>query len=245
MADRNIALGLTIAFFGLILGLGAYILLENVALTAMGIGLVIVGVAWALTPVHPIPRKAILEIVESSCSNIEGLLEFIGATGRAVYLPSTADGRVVAYVSLAGSGNLSLRAVADNAGRVIVRQGGSLGVIITPPRVELISGNLGFDAGGENIKSLLEYVLVEGSGVAESVRAVRSGNEFVIDVYKVRVDVNHPRFKAVMGSLPSCLAAQAVAAAFSSPVQVVDERRDGDRLIVHLRLLDWTETIST
>lgn len=244
-ADRNLALGLAVAVFGVALGLGAYMLLGSVPLTAMGIGLVIVGVAWASTPPHPVPRKAVLDMVESSCSNIEALLEFVGATRRAIYLPSEVDGGVVAYVPLTvaeDTRGISLRSVADSVGRVIVRQGGCLGVVVAPPRVEFGGGNPGFEVGVEGIETLLDYVLVETSEIAEGVKAVRSEDGFVIEINKVRVDVDHPRFRAVMGSLPSCLAAQVAAVAASRPVQIVDERHVGDRLTVQLRLLDWTET---
>jgi len=243
-ADRNISFGLAVAVFGLFLGLGAYMLIGSIPLTAMGVGLIIIGLSWALTPPHPVPRKAVLDIVASSCSNIEALLEFVGAARRAIYVPSEADGRVIAYVPLKGSEGLPLKAVAENPGRVIVRQGGSIGVIVTPPKIEFGGGNPGIEGGG-SIEPLLNYVLVEASEIAESVKAVRSGEEFIIEVHGVRVDVEYQRFRAVMGSLPSCLAAQVAAAELSRPVQIVDERRDGDRLTVHLRLLDWTETAYT
>jgi hypothetical protein len=70
---------------------------------------------------------------------------------------------------------------------------------------------------------------------------VQSGDSVVVEVRGLRLDVNHSRFKAVMGSLPACVAAQAAAAALSKPVQIADEKREGDRLTVHLRALDWTD----
>jgi len=245
VADRNISFGLAVATFGLFLGLGAYMLIGSIPLTAMGIGLIIIGVSWALTPTHPVPRKAVSDIVVSSCSNIEALLEFVGATKRAIYVPSEGGGKVIAYVPLRGSeGGLPLKAIAENPGRVIVRQGGSLGIIVTPPKIEFGGGNPGIEGDG-SIEPLLNYVLVETSEIAESVKAVRSGESFIIEVYGVRVDVEYQRFRAVMGSLPSCLAAQVAAAASSRPVQIADERRDRDKITVHLRLLDWTETTYT
>jgi len=57
--------------------------------------------------------------------------------------------------------------------------------------------------------------------------------------------VDYPRFRIVMGSLASCLAAQVVAAATSRPVQIVEEKRSGKNLSVRLRLLNWTDTLST
>jgi len=242
-ADRNIYFGLTVAAFGLFFSVGSYILIGSIPLTAMGIGLIIVGVSWALTPPHPVPRKAVSDIVASSCSNIEALLEFVGAARRAIYVPLGVDGKVIAYVPLRGSeGGLPLKNIAENPDRVIVRQGGSLGVIVTPPRVEFSSGNPGVEG---SIETLLDYVLVEASEIAESVKMVRFGEEFIIEVYGVRFDVEYQRFRTVMGSLPSCLAAQVAAAALSKPIQVIDEKRNGDKLTVHLRVLDWIEASYT
>jgi len=244
-ADRNTSFGLAVAALGLVLGLGAYTLIGSIPLTAMGIGLIIIGASWALTPPHPIPRKAVLDIIESSCSNIEALLEFVGAARRAIYIPSEAYGRVVAYVPLRiPEDGLQLRSIAENPRSVIVRQGGSLGVIVNPPRVKFEGGNPGIEDGG-NIEALLDYILVEASEIAESVKTARSEESFIIEIYKVRVDIGYQRFRVVMGSLPSCLAAQVVAAALSKPIRIADEKRIGDKLIVHLRILEWTETIYT
>lgn len=243
VSDDNIILGLAIAFFGLALSLSAHILLGNIPLTAMGIGLAIVGVAWALTPSHPLPRKTVLDIIESSCDNIEALLEFLGATRKAIYLPLAAEARVMAYVPLAGAKDaegLSLKEVADDVGKIVVRRGEVIGVFIAPPKVKFLGGNPGFEDSGGNIESLLDYVFVD-SEIAESVRVARSEDGLVIEVCKVRVNVNYPRFNVVLGSLPSCLAAQVVAAALSRPVQVVSEKVVGDKLIINLRFLDWTE----
>ena len=244
-ADRNTSFGLAIATLGLVLGLGAYTLIGSIPLTAMGIGLIIIGASWALTPPHPIPRKAVLDIIESSCSNIEALLEFVGAARKAIYIPSEAYGRVVAYVPLRiPEDGLQLRVIAENPGRVIVRQGGSLGVIVNPPSVEFGGGNPGIE-DSENIEALLDYALVEASEIAESIKTVRSEEGFIIEIYKVRVDVEYQRFRIVMGSLPSCLAAQVVAAALSKPIQIADEKRIGDKLTVYLKPFEWTETIYT
>jgi hypothetical protein len=238
--DRNISIGSSIAVFGLTLSLGAYILLGNIPLTAMGIGLIIIGVSWALIPQNPIPRKAIMDIVKSSCSNIEAFLEFVGATRRAIYIPSKEGGRVMAYVPLKGS--IPLNAIANNDDRMIVRHGEGLGVMITPPKVEF--GNPSVEYGG-SVEAILNYVLIEASEIAESINVVKSEDGFIIEIRNVRVDIEYPRFKVVMGSLPSCLAAQAIATTLSKPVQIVDEKRDGDRLIVQLRLMDWIETTYT
>jgi len=241
VADRNLAFGICLAVFGAVFSLGSYLALGNVPLTALGIGLAVLGAAWAMTPPNPLPRRVVASLVKSSCSNIEALLEALGAFEKAVYLPVKADGKVAAYVPLKRAGLATLSEVAENAGKIVFRRGGSLGVIVAPPRVEV--GNPQ-PIGESSLDGLLEYALVE-SEVASSARAVQAGDNVVVEVQGLRVDVDHSRFRAVMGSLPACVAAQAVAEAVSKPVQITDERREGNRLTVRLRVLNWTDKAFT
>ncbi|MEM3739755.1 MAG: hypothetical protein QXP84_03070 [Candidatus Korarchaeum sp.] len=243
IADRNIVIGLTVALFGSVLGSGAYILLENIPLTAMGIGLIVVGLAWASVPSYPLQRRVALELIKSSCTNIGALLEFLGATKRAIYLPSKVRGRVVAYVPLRGNvKGLPLKTIVDSDGRILVRQGESIGLVIDPPSIGLGVTNPGFE-NDSDVEALVGHAVVE-SEIAKSVKIVRSEDGFKIEIHEVRVDVDHARFRTVMGSLPSCLVAQMIASSLSRPVQVVSERQVGNKLIVSLRLLDWTGTVS-
>ena len=237
MADRNLTFGFFLAVFGVTFSLGSYLALGNIPLTALGIGLAILGAAWAITPPNPLPRGVVVSLIKSSCSNIEAMLEALGAFERAVYIPVKNNGRAVAYIPVKKAGEATLSEVAENTGKIVFRRGGSLGVIVTPPMVDV--GNP-YPVGGASIDGLLEYALVE-SEVASSVRAVQTGDYVVVEVQGLRVDVNHSRFRAVMGSLPACIAAQAVAEALSKPVQIAEERREGNRLYVRLRVLNWTD----
>jgi len=57
----------------------------------MGIGIIVIGIAWALTPPNPTSKKALLDLVKTSCSNIEALLEAIGVTNKVIYMPTKDD----------------------------------------------------------------------------------------------------------------------------------------------------------
>lgn len=242
MADANLTLGSCVSVFGAVFSLTSYLLIGSVPLTAMGIGLVIVGIAWALTPPNPLPREVVKNLVRSSCSNIEVLLEALGANEKAVYVP-VKDGReVVAYVPIRKAGALTLEDIAKSEGRIVVNRGGSFGVIVTPPKVSL--SNPHPSAESLDVHSMLEHVLVE-SEVATSVKSVAKGNMIIVEVKGLRIDINYPRFRNVMGSLPSSIAAQAVALAASKPAQVTLEKRDKNRLIIHVRVLDWTDRSCT
>ncbi|MEM3449263.1 MAG: hypothetical protein QXV74_05640 [Candidatus Bathyarchaeia archaeon] len=244
MADRNLVFGSGLTIFGATLSLGAYFLLENTPLTAMGIGLTVLGMAWALTPPHPIPKNAVVKIVKSSIGNIEALLEATGAISKAVYLPSKGDGKIFAYIPLKSGDDLTFQWIAENSNRVVLRRGGSLGIMVIPPRVEY--GNPEPDAeSGMGVNDLLSHVLVDTYEVAESVKSAQVGDVIVVDIYRSKIDLDYPRFNIVMGSFPSCIAAQAVASAISRPVQIVEEKRSADHTTVRLRLMNWTDTPST
>lgn len=242
MPDTNLTAGTGIATFGTILALGSYILLQNIPLTAMGIGLIILGIAWALTPPNPLPKNTIIKLIKSSCSNIEALLESIGALEKAVYIPLKNDKETLAYIPIKKSNEYTLEDIANNTGKMIIKLGKSFGVLLTPPKISLNNPYPLTD--NTDINNLLEYALIE-SEIASSVRAVQDNDKIIIEINKPKIDVEYPRFKIIMGSLPSSIAAQAIASAFSKPVQIIKEEHRGNKLIVSLRVLDWTDKTFT
>jgi hypothetical protein len=237
VADKNLTIGLCLVVFGVLFGTTSYFVLGNVPLTALGMGLAVLGAAWAMIPSNPLPRETAASLIKSSCNNIEAILEASGAVERAVYIPLRPQKRVVAYVPLKRAGQVTLSEIAENAGKAVFKRGGSLGVIVVPPRVEISNPH---STGELNIDVLLEQALVE-SEVVSSARVLRAGDLVEVEVRGLKVDIDHPRFRAVMGSLPACIVAQVVALALSKPVRVADEEQRNDRLIVRLRALDWTD----
>lgn len=239
MADRNLTFGAGLTFFGIVFSLGSYLVLGNVPLTALGIGLTVLGLAWAMTPPHPVPRYAVSSIIKSACNNIEALLEATGAVERALYIPVEDEGKVFAYIPLRKAADITIREIVEASGRMVFRRGGNLGLMVLPPNVDFGNPH-GMEASASDVNAVLEYALVD-SELAESVSAVEAEGVVVVEAYKPRVDVEYPRFRLVMGSLPSCIAAQALAQALNKPVQIVEEIRYGIRLSVRLKVFNWTD----
>jgi len=121
VADRNLTFGFSLAVFGVTFSLGSYLALGNIPLTALGIGLAILGAAWAITPPNPLPRSVVVSLIKSSCSNIEAMLEALGAFERAVYIPVKNNGRAVAYIPVKKAGEATLSEVAENTGKIVFR----------------------------------------------------------------------------------------------------------------------------
>ncbi|MEM0054020.1 MAG: hypothetical protein QXL89_07520 [Nitrososphaeria archaeon] len=229
------AVGLTV--FGAVFAISSYFLLSNVPLTALGIGLTVLGLTILITPLHPIPMDTVQAFVRSSCENLEAMFEATGAFMKATYFSS--NGKVYAYVPVTSEQKITMEDVVKDVGNFVVKGGRSLGLIITPPASELFN-SISFEGAG--FDAILSEVLVEASEAVESVKVVESDSTIVIEFFRPRVEVNFSRFKSVMGSLPSSIAAQAAALKFSKPIQVLEERFEGNRIISRLRVLEWTST---
>jgi len=241
MLDTNLTAGIGLSTFGTILALGSYILLQNIPLTAMGIGIIVIGIAWALTPPNPTPKKALLNLVKTSCSNIEALLEAIGATNKAIYIP-TKDNHVIAYVPLKNGDDITFQTIAENNNKILINQGKTLGIVIIPPNTGLKTSNPETEL---NIDTQIDNILIETLEIAENIKTARSEDTIIVQVHKPQIDIDYPRFKIIMGSLPAALIAQAIATATLRPVKIIQEKNTKNTLTIQLKLLNWTDTPST
>lgn len=237
MPDKIELLGTGLTVFSPIFATLSYLLLSNIPLTALGIGLTVLGLTILLTPHHPVPKETVQTFIRSSCENLETLLEATGAFMKATYFPS--NGKVYAYIPVTREQNIVMEDVVKNVGNLISKSGRSLGLIIVPPASELLRNSVGEGAGYDGVAS---EILVDVSEVVESVKVVESDSTIVLEIFRPRVDVSFPRFRTVMGSLPTSIAAQAAAIKYSKPVQVLDERFEGNRIISRLKVLEWTST---
>ncbi|MCQ5341315.1 MAG: hypothetical protein NO483_06405 [Candidatus Methanomethylicia archaeon] len=235
MSDKNLSFGLFLAIFGVFFSIGSYFILMNIPLTALGIGISILGIAWAMIPSNPIPRKSTASLIKSSCSNIEVLLEALGLFERAIYIPI--NGKIIAYIPIKKSEEITLSEIKESTSKFIFKNGKNLGVIIIPP---WISNPISNPIPETNLDGILEYALLD-SEIASSVTVVKNEDNIVIEIKGLKIDIDYSRFKIVMGSLPACIAAQAIALALSRPIKIISERKENNKLIVQLRILNWTD----
>jgi hypothetical protein len=235
MSDKNLSFGLFLVIFGVFFSIGSYFILMNIPLTALGIGISILGIAWATIPSNPIPRKSTASLIKSSCSNIEVLLEALGLFERAIYIPT--NGKIIAYIPIKKSEEITLSEIKESTSKFIFKNGKNLGVIIIPP---WISNPINNPIPETNLDGILEYALLD-SEIASSVTVVKNEDNIVIEIKGLKIDIDYSRFKIVMGSLPACIAAQAIALALSRPTKIISERKENNKLIVQLRILNWTD----
>ncbi len=231
-----LGLGLTIA--GAILSPVFYFVLDSIPLSALGISFVMLGltsVALANTR-PPLSPEASQMMLQAGMENIAALLEELGLTSRAVYLPRSLRGdRSQAIVPLRPDqlqGPISHKVV----GRLIVRHGAGpldLGIALTTP------GSICFDmlqdkpgANPSELEAALSHILVGMLDVASavSVSADESG---------VRVEVSRPKltheniwYYQSLGSPVASIAATVTCEAYDRPVLISrDEQRDGKGMI--------------
>lgn len=222
--DQYTAAGVGLVVFGALFADFAFLILLNVPLTALGISCVVLGVTTVLIPEKPILSSNIRSMIKGSCLNIEALLEEFDAEERCVYLPPR-DGRVFAYVPLHTSHDLSNAWQAMEAPiRVVTEVGGEPGLMIFLPVSDDMLSSIGEDSKAEEA---LSNILVEQLGFLESVKEAESGDKVVVRMSGSRMETDLPRFKKVLGSLPTSIAGCVLAFVFDKPLALIEEEVSG------------------
>lgn len=231
--DRYVGLGLGFAVVGGPLALFSWYVLLNTPLTALGLGLVVLGATLVLVPGSPVPREAVRGMVEGACVNVEALLEEFDARGRAVYLPPR-DGRVYVWVPLKADAKVDESALVRAPSRVLSEVGGVAGLMVFPPGSEVVRlSGLGGEAG---LEEALGFVLVDYLEGVESVKSVRVGDRVVVEVVGPRMVTGFPRFASSLGSLPVSVAGCVLASSLGRPVFYLGEDGSGRRVNASFRV---------
>jgi len=234
-SDRFVEFGLALEFFGVPFTAFSYWVLSSVPLTALGLACVILGATIVLTPSSPVPKRAILAMVEGSCVNVEALLEECNVMEKAFYLPPR-EGRVYVFVPLRSNPHLPDAGEVMRAPmRVITEVHGTPGLLIFPPGSELI--RLSELSSGSGLEDALRHVLVDFVEAVESVRAVGEGDKVVVDLVKPRLRTDSPRFRRALGSLVTSIAGCVLASCLEVPVVFDEEQADGERVRVVFRVI--------
>jgi hypothetical protein len=186
-------------------------------MTALGIGLLILGLSILLTPTEPMPRRTVRALLEGSTLGLEALLEEVDAQHKAYYVQHD-DGRVYTHVPLVSDKGPMPPGL--QAGRLIAEWQGEPYLIVLPPGSELVRlGEL-----PEGLEAALSEVLVDQTELCESVTTVHRGDCIVLEVRGARGLIGAGRFIRVMGSLEASVAACVAAAILKRPVRVALER---------------------
>jgi hypothetical protein len=222
--DKLNTLGACMTVFATGLAVWSYFLLSNIPLTALGIGLMILGVSFLLTPAYPMPSHAVRALLEGATLNIEALLEELNISNRGYYVKA-ADDRVYAFIPIGGdtgppSGGVEVK-------DLIARGPKGKYLVVVPPSSEIIRVE---EVSRAEFDDALKYVLVDLAELAESVETA-TGEHIVIKIKKPRGHLTSLRFRNVLGSLEASIAASLLARTYGA-ARIVDEvDRGGERVI--------------
>ncbi|MCI4409234.1 MAG: hypothetical protein JHC26_09090 [Thermofilum sp.] len=202
--------------FGTLLSLSSFFILRDNTLTALGIGIVIIG----LTLIYIRDEVDLSAIIEGGLANLELLLEDLDVSQRGYYFPN--GNKVYVYVAL--NGKLSF----PEPQGVITTQGGSSVLVLHPPIYFIKDLNKSLD-------SLINEYVIERS-LAEDVKVVKNGNVYALEVKGSKV-YTPGRVKLVMGSCVSSIVASIIALKEGKPCVIKEEKGDDKRSTALIEVL--------
>jgi hypothetical protein len=225
------------------LSLTSYIVLRSIPLTCLGISTVVLGVvSLALGRSQPeMSPEAMSILLESSLENVSALLEELGLSGRAVYVPSSmAGGEPKALIPLLSNPSPP-RLKAPLPRRLVVKYGPSprdLGLLVATPGSAVIDV-LGSKPGSApaDIESALSSLLAGMTDVADSVKLTMDGERILVEVSKPRLERRSVGAYACLGSPLASMVASVVAEALNEPVIIESEEDSGGKAIIGLKVL--------
>ncbi|ADB86791.1 hypothetical protein [Saccharolobus islandicus] len=209
-------LGISLGIFGTLLSLSSFFILRDNNLTALGIGIVIIG----LTLISIKDEGDVSMIIEGGLANLELLLEDLDVSQKGYYFPN--GNKVNVYVAL--NGKLSF----PEPQGIITAQDGSSVLILHPPIYVIKDLNKSLDS------LISEYVIERG--LAEGVKVVKNGNVYALEVKNNKV-YTPGRVKLVMGSCVSSIVASIIALKERKPCIVKEEKGDDKRFTALIEVL--------
>jgi hypothetical protein len=226
--DRLNILGAGLTVFASVLTIWSYFFFMNISLTALGIGLIVLGVSILLTPTHPVPPHAVRALLEGSTLNIEALLEELNITTRGYYVKGS-DGKVYVLIPIG-------RDIGPPIGEfefkgLVTKINDRKYLALIPPSSEIIHVQ---ELAEAEFDDALNYVLIDFSELAESAET-STGEHVVVKIKKPRGHVASWRFRNVLGSLEASIAASLLAKKYGV-ARVIDEVDRGDERIITLEI---------
>ena len=207
----------------------AYFILGSVPITAVGMSAIIIGfTCLALANARPyISPEACQLILKTGMENTASLLEELGLTGKAVYLPSTMrDGHPQALIPLMDDGNIQ-RLRGTIPGRLIVRYGvnpDDMAIAVTTPgssNIDMLATKPGPTA--EEIEAAATYILTGVLDIASSVKVTMSGAQVVVEVSAPRLPYEDIWYYRCLGSPIASIVATISSEALQKPIRIKEE----------------------
>ena len=238
---RLLGIGLTIA--GAIFVPVAYFILNSIPLTAVALSAIMIGFTGiALATARPqISPEASQMILETGMENIASLLEELGLSNKAIYLPSSMrDGNAQALIPL--SGDIDVKRIRGKIPkRLIVRYGDNpddMAIAVTAPGSASI-GKFEIKLGSTvtEIEQAIAYVLTGLLDLAGSVESHIGENELSIEVTGPKLHYENVWYYRCMGSPIASIVASIASEGLRKPLRIKEESYRKGRSKILLEVL--------
>ncbi len=237
------SLGLVLTVAGALLAPVFYFLAASVPLTALALSAIILGLVSAtLANARPeITPEAAQMMLRTGMENIASLLEELGLTSRAIYLPSPEKGgRPKAVIPLKEDGFVPevTRIVPD---RLITRFGPNLEnmclSVTTPGSISLDGIPLVRGGGTGQVESALSQVLVGLMDLADSVSLHTDERRLLVDVTNPKLKYDNVWYCRSLGSPVASVVAAIASEGLARPLRIKSEKAEGKNVRIELEIL--------
>lgn len=220
-----------------------YLLLGCTPLTALGTSVAILGVlCLGLSRTRPeIPPEVSAMLLQAGVENVSALVEELGLTSQAIYLPSSmTEGPPKAIMPLSSNPSRPhIRSKLPN--RLIVTYGPNpkdTGLMVTTPgsaTVAMLESKPGPSA--TELESALSHVLIGMLDLANSVRVNMAGNKINVEVSNPHMEYPKALVYQYLGTPLASIIASIAAEALDKPVSVGSEQQQKSKTLVELEVL--------
>jgi len=232
-------LGLALLVVGLLLALTSYFILRYVPFTALGAStLILAAVALALGRGQPkVPPETSGMLLDSGLENTAALIEELGLSSKAIYLPSSlAGGKPRALLPLSPADRPTIVKPLPN--RLVVRHGpnpSDMGILVTTLGSVALE-RFGPVMPGEDLEGALSSIIVGSADLADGIKAVEEAGTVIVRVANPRIEHESMKVFELIGTPLASVVASVVAEAKGAPVEIVREDRGERQLTIEITL---------
>jgi hypothetical protein len=239
-ASPFLMLGALLLIGGSLLAATSYFILNYMPLTALGLSaLILAAVSFALARGQPrISPEISSMLLDSGLENTAAIIEELGIGSKALYLPSSmAGGKPRALLPISPSAQPGT-AIQRLPNRLIVRYGQGteeMGLLLNTLGSAAVDRFGLENLQGGDIEGALSSVLTGATDLADSVKAVQSGELITVEVTNPRIEHRNLKVFENIGSPLASIVASVVAEVTGRPVTINSESSRGNKLLVEIR----------
>jgi hypothetical protein len=241
--NRYRILGILLCITGLIVAPVSYFLIGSVPLTAVGLSAIMIGMTCSILSYRqPSLSPEVYQLtLQTGLANTATLLEGLGLSKKAVYIPSAlGNGYPQAVIPLVGGADLDL-VKGKIPDRCIVKYGQNSedrAISVTTPgsisidRFETIPGPT-----SDEIETAITYILSHVLGIADSASVIMIDDRVYVAVSNPKLIFEDNWYYQCMGSPIASIIASVSSEALSRPVRISEENSEKKLTTITLEVL--------